>query len=75
MGNSIIAHVLGIGNVGLKFTSGSILTLTNVFYVPEVRKNLVSSGLLNKFGFKLVFEADKFVLSKGGLFVGKGLSL
>ena len=33
---------------------------------------MVSGGLLNKFGFKLVFEADKFVLSKGGMFVGKG---
>jgi len=32
----------------------------------------VSSTLLKKFGFKLVFEADKFVLSKGGMFVGKG---
>ena len=72
MGNSTTTPVLGIGDVELKFTSGSILTLTNVFYVPEVRKNLVSGGLLNKFGFKLVFEADKFVLSKGGLFVGKG---
>jgi len=37
----------------------------------EVRKNLVSGSLLNKFGFKLVFEADKFVLSKGGMFVRK----
>ena len=46
--------------------------LTNVFYVSKVRKNLVSGGLLNKFGFKLVFEVDKFVLSKGGMFVGKG---
>jgi len=27
--------------------------------------------MLNKFDFKLVFEADKFVLSKDGMFVGK----
>ena len=65
MENSTTALVLGIGNVKLKFTSGGILTLTNVFYVPKVRKNLVSGDLLNKFGFKLVLEADKFVLSKG----------
>ena len=72
MGNSTIVLVKGIGNVELKFTSWKIVTLTNVFYVPEVRKNLVSGSLLNKFGFKLVFETDKFVLSKGGMFVGKG---
>ncbi len=29
-------------------------------------------SLLNKFGFKLNFDADKFILSKGGIFVGKG---
>lgn len=28
-------------------------------------------SLLNKFGFKHVFEADKFKLSKVGMFVGK----
>ena len=48
MKNSTTAHVLGIRDVELKFSSRSILTLTNVFYVLEVRKNLVSS-LLNKF--------------------------
>ncbi|KAK9094833.1 hypothetical protein Scep_026302 [Stephania cephalantha] len=72
MGNDATVPVKGIGSVDLKFTSGKVVTLTNVYYAPEVRKNLVSGGLLNKFGFRLVFEADKFVLSKGGVFVGKG---
>jgi hypothetical protein len=35
-------------------------------------KNLVSGGLLNKFGFKCIFESDQFVLTKGGTFVRKG---
>ena len=72
MGNSSTAIVKGKGNVQLEFTSGKILTLTDVYHVPEVRKNLVSGSLLNKFGFKLVFESNKFILSKGGTFVGKG---
>ncbi|GJX78285.1 zinc finger, CCHC-type containing protein [Tanacetum coccineum] len=54
------------------FTSGNTLTLNNVFHVSDVRKNLMSGSILNKFGFKLVFESDKFILSKGGKFVGKG---
>ncbi|GJR00261.1 hypothetical protein Tco_0523245 [Tanacetum coccineum] len=45
---------------------------SNVFHVLEVRKNLMSGSILNKFGFKLVFESHKFNLSKGGKFVGKG---
>ena len=72
MGNSSTAAIKGKGTVDLEFTSGKCLTLTDVYHVPEVRKNLVSGSLLNKFGFKLVFESDKFILSKGGAFVGKG---
>ena len=41
-------------------------------YVPEIRKNLVSGSLLNKHGFRMVFESDKVILSKSGMFVGKG---
>ena len=50
-----------------------ILTLNDVYHVPEIRKNLVSVSLLNKHGFKLVFDAViSLFLSKGGVFVGKG---
>ena len=72
MGNSSTAAVKGKGKVDLEFTSGKTLTLTDVYHVPEVRKNLVSGSLLNKHGFKLVFESDKVILSKSGIFVGKG---
>ncbi|GJW89787.1 pol polyprotein [Tanacetum coccineum] len=64
MGNSATADIKGEGDVILKMTSEKELKLTNVLYVPEIRKNLVSGWLLNKFGFRLVFESDKFVLSK-----------
>ena len=56
----------------LKRTFGKELTLTNVLYVPEISKNLVSGSLLNSHGFRLVFESDKFVLSKSGMYVRKG---
>ena len=72
MGNSATSDIKGQGKVVLKMTSGKELTLTNVLYVPEIRKNLVSGSLLNSYGFLLVFESDKFVLSKSGMYVGKG---
>ena len=72
MGNSSNAQVLGKGSVILEFTSGKFLTLNDVYHVSDIRKNLVSGSLLNRFGFKLVFEANKVVISKGGVFVGKG---
>ncbi|GJS42867.1 retrovirus-related pol polyprotein from transposon TNT 1-94 [Tanacetum coccineum] len=72
MGNSATADIKGEGDVILKMTSEKELKLTNVLYVSEIRKNLVSGWLLNKFGCRLVFESDKFVLSKNQMYVGKG---
>ena len=72
MGNASSSMVESKGDVILNLTSGKKLTLMDVLFVPEIRKNLVSASLLNKKGFKLVFESEKFVLTKGGTFVGKG---
>ncbi|KAK1422305.1 hypothetical protein QVD17_25324 [Tagetes erecta] len=75
MGNKATANIMGEGDVILKMTSGKELTLSNTLYVPEIRKNLVSGWLLNKFGFKLVFEFDKVIVTKCGILVGKGYAL
>ncbi|KAJ9552587.1 hypothetical protein OSB04_016632 [Centaurea solstitialis] len=75
MGNAATAEIKGIGEVVLKMTSGQELKLKDVLFVLELRKNLTSGCLLNKVGFKLVFESDKFVLSKGGMYVGKGYAM
>ena len=72
MGNSATSEIKGQGKVVLKMTFGKELTLTNVLYVPEIRKNLVSGSLLNNHGFRLVFESNKFLLPKSGMYVGKG---
>ena len=72
MGNSSSSKVEGQGKVVLKMTSGKELTLNDVLHVLEIRKNLVSGSLLSKKGFKLVFVSDNFILSKNGMYVGKG---
>ena len=51
---------------------GQGLTLNDVLHVPKIRKNLVSGSLLSKKGFKLVFVLDNFILTKNGMYVGKG---
>ncbi|GJQ95174.1 pol polyprotein [Tanacetum coccineum] len=73
--SGIIINIKGEGDVVLKMTSEKKLKLTNVLYVLEIRKNLVSGWLLNKFGLRLVFESDKFVLSKNQMYVGKGYAI
>ena len=72
MGNSSSSKVEGQGKVVLKMTSGKELTLNDVLHVPDIRKNLVSGSLLSKKGFKLVFVSDNFILTKNGMYVGKG---
>ena len=72
LGDSHTTKVAGIGNVELKFTSGRTLLLKDVLHTPEMRKNLVSSFLLNKAGFVQNIGSDQYVSTKNGSFVGKG---
>ena len=34
--------------------------------------NLISGSILSKKGFRMVFESDKFILTKNGIYAGKG---
>ena len=72
MGDHNKAPVAGRGSVYLTFSSGKSLHLSNVIHVPKIWKNLVSGGVLNKFGYKQVYESDKYVLSKFGTFIRFG---
>ena len=72
MGDSSAALVVGKGKVLLKLTSGKTLSLSDVLHVPNIRANLVSVALLSKVGIKLAFESDKIVMTKNGMFIGKG---
>ncbi|GJW13918.1 zinc finger, CCHC-type containing protein [Tanacetum coccineum] len=64
MGNESNCFVHGRCCVDLRFSSGKVVSLLNVLHVPNIRKNLVSSSVLNNCGYKQVIESNKFVLSK-----------
>ena len=61
LGDSYTTQVLGKRDVELCFTSGRVLALKDVLYTPSMRKNLISSFLLNKVDFKQIIESDQYV--------------
>nr|GEW73876.1 DNA polymerase zeta catalytic subunit-like [Tanacetum cinerariifolium] len=72
MGNRTSSKIERKGKVILKMTSGKDLVLSNVLYVPNITKNLIYGPILSNKGFKLVTESNKFVITKGCVYVGKG---
>lgn len=72
MNNSAISKFEGWEKVILKMILGKELSLTDVLNVPDVQKNLVFKFVLSKKGSILVFEFNKFVLTKNGMYVGEG---
>ncbi|GJY27993.1 zinc finger, CCHC-type containing protein [Tanacetum coccineum] len=52
MGNESTTLVHRRGCVDLRFSSGKVVSLLNVLHVPNIRKNLVSSSILNNCGYK-----------------------
>ena len=71
MENSTIVRIMGKGKIFLKFTSGKLLLLSNVLYVPSLRRNFTSGIFLNKAGLITVVGDDKVVISRNEVFVGK----
>jgi len=69
MGKASIGKILGKGKIS-KLTSGKILSLSNVLYVPKMHRNLISGYILNKIGIKMMFKSDKLILTRGGDFIG-----
>ena len=65
MGNAATSKIMGTCTIILKMNSGKELKVRNALYVPNIWKNLVSGTLLSVHGFRMVFESQKVVLSKG----------
>nr|GEW12006.1 hypothetical protein [Tanacetum cinerariifolium] len=72
LGDDHFAPVHGKGSVVQEFSSEKSITLFNVLYVLKLCKNLISGPVLNKYGYKQVYESNKYILSKCGVFVGFG---
>ena len=51
MGNDATCPVIGIGTVMIKMFDGVVRVLSNVRHVLDLRKNLISLGVLDDLGY------------------------
>ncbi|GJR57614.1 putative polyprotein [Tanacetum coccineum] len=71
MGNDSPCKVVGIGTIRIKMHDGVVRTLTDVRHVTDLKKNLISLGVLDSKGFNYTSENDVLHVSKGALAVMK----
>ena len=72
MGNDGSAKAIGMRDVCLETSNGTMLTLKNVKHIPDIRMNLISTGKLDDEGFCNTFRDSKWKLTRGSMVVAKG---
>lgn len=53
MGNNQSCRIHGVGSVNLKMWDGSVKVITEVRFIPDLKRNLISLGTLDKKRFQL----------------------
>lgn len=48
MGNNLVCKVMGINTTSLKLADGVVTDLTQVRHVPDLKRNLISIGMLDQ---------------------------
>ena len=72
MGNDGACSIVGKGMVQIKMVDGIVRTLTDVRYVLELRKNLISLSTLDSLGCTYRAEGGVLRVSRGALTVMRG---
>ena len=65
MGNDEACEIFGMGKIKLKLHDGTIRNLTEVRYIPDLKKNLLSIGFLESKGFRIAMENGILKVSYG----------
>ncbi|KAE8707872.1 hypothetical protein F3Y22_tig00110372pilonHSYRG00231 [Hibiscus syriacus] len=73
MGNDNACKTVGIGSIRLKNQDGSTRVLTDVQYVPSLKKNLISLGALESKGSVVTMRDGVLKVTYGTLVMMKGI--
>ncbi|KAH9696615.1 hypothetical protein KPL71_023232 [Citrus sinensis] len=71
MGNDSSCRVVGRGSIRLKMFDGMIRELRDVRHVPDLKRNLISLGMLDKIGCLVELELGILKVLKGSMVVMK----
>jgi len=72
MGNDDPCKVIGIENIKIKMFDGVVRTLCDVRHMPDLRKNLILLGILDRNGFIFKYEGGVLKVSKNVMIIMKG---
>ena len=73
LGDYHTVETLGIGSIRVNTDGGSVKILNNVRYVPTLRRNLISTGTLDKLGFTHSGAEGKIKFLKNGKLALQGI--
>ena len=65
MGNDEACEIFAMGKIKLKLHDGTVRNLTEVRYIPDLKKNLIYVGFLESKGFKITMENGILKVSYG----------
>jgi len=71
MRNDAACQVIGIGTIRIKVFDGVARHLMDVRYVPQMKKNIISNGVMESKGLKVTLENEILKVIKGSLAVMK----
>lgn len=73
LGNDHTCQIRGIGSIKIKMYDGKVRKLSEVRYVPDLRRNLISLGVFDSKGYKFESQKGNMKISKEGAVLIKGV--
>ena len=73
MGNDNTCRIQGVGDITLKLHDGKVRILTDVRYVLDLKRNLISLGTLDELGFTYKAHNGNMHISKGNKLILTGI--
>ncbi|GJZ85112.1 retrotransposon protein, putative, ty1-copia subclass [Tanacetum coccineum] len=73
LGDNRECKIRGIGKVRVQLRDGSSFVLNNVRYIPELKRNLISLGTLEKEGYTVKMQSGKIKVINGSRVILSGI--